>query len=216
MARLLRLGHRGARARKSIPENTIASFDQALAEGSHGFEFDVRLSADAEPVICHDPAHGAIEIQKARAADLPGLCTLAQVLERYHQRAFLDMELKVPGLEQITLNFLRKFPVQRGFVVSSFLPEVLKTLRDLDPSLPLGLIAETRPQLQLWTKLPVSFVIPQFNLLTAELAQELKSEGKRILPWTVNHPDDMKKMADLGVDGLISDDPALLRQTLPD
>jgi len=57
--RPLLLGHRGARAEKSIPENTLASFDCALAQGCDGFEFDVRLSADGQPVICHDTrVHG--------------------------------------------------------------------------------------------------------------------------------------------------------------
>ena len=55
-SRLLRLGHRGARALTSIPENTLASFDRALADGCDGFEFDVRLTADGEAVVCHDPS----------------------------------------------------------------------------------------------------------------------------------------------------------------
>jgi glycerophosphoryl diester phosphodiesterase len=55
ITRPLLLGHRGARGIRSIPENTIASFDRALADGCDGFEFDVRLTADGEAVICHDP-----------------------------------------------------------------------------------------------------------------------------------------------------------------
>ncbi|MCU1303492.1 MAG: glycerophosphoryl diester phosphodiesterase, partial [Candidatus Sulfotelmatobacter sp.] len=49
----LLLGHRGVRAEKSIPENSLPSFDLALAQGCDGFEFDVRLSADGQAVICH-------------------------------------------------------------------------------------------------------------------------------------------------------------------
>jgi len=214
MTPLLRLGHRGARARKSIPENSIASFDQALAEGCDGFEFDVRLTADGQPVICHDPTIGALEIQKTKAADVGRLCTLPQVLQRYHERAFLDIELKVAGLEEITIGLLHQYPVKRGVVVSSFLPEVLERLRELDISIPLGLIAETKSQLKQWTEVPVEYMIPQHALLTASLAEQLKSKRKKVLAWTVNRPADIKRLASYRIDGLISDDPALLCKTL--
>src|ERR1700681_1548881 len=91
--RPLLLGHRGARALKSIPENTLASFDQALADGCDGFEFDVRLSADGKPVVCHDPQTGGVEIARTSARQLAGLPQLQDVLARYEDNAFLDIEL---------------------------------------------------------------------------------------------------------------------------
>src|SRR5579863_8365603 len=137
----LLLGHRGARACKTLPENTVASFDQALADGCDGFEFDVRLTADGTPVICHDPQAGGVEIARARAREL-ALPRLQDVLMRYQERAFLDIELKVGGLERATADLLRQVPPRRGFVVSSFLPEVLQVLHDVDSAIPLGLICE--------------------------------------------------------------------------
>src|SRR5579884_3845003 len=101
-ARPLLLGHRGARGIRSIPENTFASFDRALADGCHGFEFDVRLTAAGDPVICHDGRWRRMEIAKATAARCQELHTLRLVLERYRDRAFLDIELKVAGLEELT------------------------------------------------------------------------------------------------------------------
>ena len=71
-SRPLLLGHRGARALKSIPENTLASFDQALADGCDGFEFDVRLTADGTPAICHDPQSGSLEIARLKPAPVAG------------------------------------------------------------------------------------------------------------------------------------------------
>ena len=85
-ARPLLLGHRGARALKSIPENTLASFDQALADGCDGFEFDVRLSADGNPVVCHDPQTGGLEIARASGEQLAArLPQLQDVLARYRR-----------------------------------------------------------------------------------------------------------------------------------
>ena len=213
-SRPLLLGHRGVRAVKSIPENTLASFDRALADGCDGFEFDVRLTEDEEAVICHDPTVGKLKIERSMAQQLPTLPRLRDVLKRYQANAFLDIELKVRGLERIMLDlFLRHKPC-RGFVVSSFIPGVLKTFREQDKTVPLGLICETKTQLHYWTELPVEYVIPHHALAEPELIRKIKGAGKKVIVWTVNDPADMQRFAESGVDGIISDDPSLLRQTL--
>jgi len=212
MTRPLLLGHRGARADKTIPENTLASFDRAMAEGCDGFEFDVRLTADRQAVICHDPEIGKLQIASAKAEQLSGLPRFEDVLARY-RHAFLDIELKVPGLERIVVEPVRKVRLER-FVISSFLPELLKTLHALDPGLPLGLICETETQLQRWPKLPVQYVIPHYKLARLSLIRELHEAGKKVMVWTVNRPGDMKQFTEWGVDGIISDDAKLLGQTL--
>ena len=136
---------------KSIPENTLASFDLALASGCDGFEFDVRLTADGHAVVCHDAKTRGLEIAQSSAQEL-ALPLLREVLTRYQRTAFLDIELKVPGLETITADLLRKLAPARGFVVSSFLPEVLQTIHLVDAAIPLGLICETRIQLSRWLR----------------------------------------------------------------
>src|SRR5215472_319633 len=85
--RPLLLGHRGARALKSIPENTFSSFDRALEDGCDGFEFDVRLTADGAAVICHDPRFQGIEIAGTRSRQLSELPRLDEALARYQLRA---------------------------------------------------------------------------------------------------------------------------------
>jgi len=213
-SRPLLLGHRGARALKSIPENTVASFDQALADGCDGFEFDVRLTADGTPVVCHDPQMGSFEIARSSVEQLTGLAHLQDVLARYQDRAFLDIELKVSGLEKITVALLQKHPPRRGFVVSSFLPEVLRGVHALNAGIPLGVICETKAELSSWSELPVDYVIPHYRLVDSALMSEIKAADKKILVWTVNTPTDMKRFAVLGVDGIISDNTSLLCHTL--
>jgi glycerophosphoryl diester phosphodiesterase len=212
--RPLLLGHRGARANKSFPENTLASFDQALADGCDGFEFDVRLTADGGAVVCHDPTVGRLEIARARAEQVSMLPRLGEVLERYASRAFLDIELKVSGLERTVTALLRQFPPMRRYVVSSFLPEVLLAMYAQDAAIPLGLICENRAQLGRWPELPVQFVIPRRDLVREGLVVELHKAGRKVFVWTVNVSEEMKRFADWGVDGIISDETKLLAETL--
>jgi glycerophosphoryl diester phosphodiesterase len=209
---VLLLGHRGARAVRSIPENTIPSFDRCLADGCDGFEFDVRLTADREAVVCHDPAFGKTTIARTQGRTLSELPRLQEVLERYRE-AFLDIELKVTGVEKIVAEQLKCRPPQ-SFVVSSFLPEALAALHLLDPEIPLGLICETKTQLQRWKQFPVEYVIPHFALMNEDLVGELHVSGKKVLVWTVNAATAMRRFASWGVDGVISDDPRKLKATL--
>ena len=208
--RPLLLGHRGARAVRSIPENTFASFDRALADGCDGFEFDVRLTADGQAVIRHDPNVGKMEVARSTVLQLAGLPRLAEVLERYRNTAFLDIELKVPGLEKLTVDLLKNRSPRRGFLVSSFLPEVLRTLNARDSSVPLGVICETKSQLRQWPKLPVHYVLPHYKLVTEDLIRGLRQESKKIIVWTVNHPELVRRFVEWEVSGIISDDTELL------
>jgi glycerophosphoryl diester phosphodiesterase len=214
MSHPLLLGHRGARATRSVPENTVESFDLALVHGCEGFEFDVRKMADGRAVICHDPVVGDLEISKAGPGSLTTLLTLKEVLTRYAGKAFLDIELKVLGLEHSLLSALRAHTPLRGFVVSSFLPEVLDALATLDPSLPLGLLSETPSQLARWKHAPAQWILPHFTQIDVDLCKAVHAEGKKIVAWTVNDRERMRRLASWGIDGLISDDTEALVATL--
>ena len=209
--RPLLLGHRGARATRSIPENTLASFDLCLEHGCDGFEFDVRRTADGEAVVCHDATIAGVRLAEARSADLADLQakglvpTLETVLQRYAGRCFLDIELKDPGLEAKVADLLQRWPPQHGYVVSSFLPETIvamKTLGDIS----LGLIADNARDLKRWSELPVSHVIPNRQLVTEQLVTDLHASGRKVFAWTVNDTEEMRKLVALEVEGLISDE----------
>jgi glycerophosphoryl diester phosphodiesterase len=209
----LLLGHRGARAVESIPENTFASFDRALADGCDGFEFDVRLTEDEEAVVFHDPKVDGFNVSRSTAKQLSQLPRLRDVLQRYRD-SFLDIELKVKGLERIVLDLFLRHKPRKGFVVSSFIPGALKSVRELDATIPLGLICESPTQLRFWTELPVQYVIAQQELVEPELVRKIKGAGKKVFVWTVNDPTEMLRFAEYGVDGIISDETSLLCRTL--
>jgi len=210
----LLLGHRGARASTGIPENTLASFDLALEHGCDGFEFDVRLAACGTAVICHDPIVGKTTIARARAKQLPQLPQLDDVIQRYRERAFLNIELKVKDLEAKVLAALGEFPPTQGYVVSSFIPDVVMDLEARSSSVAIGIICETAAQLARWRQLPVDYVIPHHSLVDQLLVQDIHDSGLRILAWTVNDTEAMLRLANWGVDGIISDETERLVHTL--
>jgi glycerophosphoryl diester phosphodiesterase len=222
-SRPLLLGHRGARATTSVPENTLASFDLCLQHGCDGFEFDVRRTASGVPVVCHDETFRGLRLSRASAQDLVPwqaqgfLPTLEQVLERFAQRCFLDIELKEPSLESQILDLLQRYPAARGCVVSSFLPDVLLRLRDLDSTVELGYLfdKDSEENSTLRRSLPVQWVLPERRLFNDALASNLLAEGKRVGVWTVNYPADMLRLAARGAEMLISDDTARLVNTFP-
>lgn len=208
----LLLGHRGSRSSGSVEENTLPAFELALQHGCDGFEFDVRLTRDGHAVICHDETSRRIEIAEATGAQLAHLPRLPDVLTRFGQNAFLDIELKVPGLAPRVMDALREHPPQRGYVVSSFLPEVLSEVRTASNAIPLGIIFDRH--LRLWQNLPVQYVIPHKSLVTREFVREARDGGKKIFAWTVNDPATMLQFAEWGIDGIISDKTDLLVATL--
>jgi glycerophosphoryl diester phosphodiesterase len=218
-AKLLLLGHRGARL--YAPENTIPAFDLALEHGVDGFEFDVRSTSNRQAIICHDPRLNRLIIRRhtfkqlqasfASAEEWPP--SLEDVLDRYSRSAFLNIEVKVRGMEQIVVRAVRRTRPQRYFI-SSFLPSVVRTLYTIDPQLVLGALAQTRWQLRRWRILPVIYVVPHYRLLSRRLMRKLHDAGKTVITWTVNHPRQMRRAAAMGVDGIISDDTKLLVETL--
>lgn len=216
---VLRLGHRGARAAVSVPENTLASFDLCLQHGCDGFEFDVRRAADGTPIVCHDESFRGLHLAQASAHDLASwqkqglLPTLEEVLRRYSPRCFLDIEIKDPGLEPRVLDLLRRYPPQLGYVLTSFLPSVLLCFHELNPGTQLGFLWD-KPSSQ-WNSLPVQWALPKWRLLDSALASELVKAGRRIGTWTVNDPADMLRLAALGAEMLISDDTERLVNTFP-
>lgn len=218
-AKLLLLGHRGARL--YAPENTLAAFNLALDHGADGFEFDVRCTRTKQTIICHDGKFKRMVVRKSTLEQIQASCPidgrppcLEDVLELYSRKAFLNIEIKVRGMEQVVVQALKKFPPQRGYFISSFLPSVVRKLHALDKSLILGAISKSYWHLRRWKSLPVSHVVPHYKLLTPKLIDELHTAGKTIITWTVNDAKLMQRVAASGVDGIISDDTKLLMKTL--
>jgi glycerophosphoryl diester phosphodiesterase len=198
----------------------MAAFEYALANGCDGFEFDVRYTRDRRSVLSHDPKLNRKEVAITEYTGLDrrvgyNLACLEDVLTRFGGTAYLDIELKVTGNEEAVIAALGATPPQRGYVVSSFLPDVLLRLHDLNSSLLLGYICEHAEDAERWTELPIAAFIPHCSLVSPRLVDEVHAREMKLLTWTVNHAQDMLRLAGWGADGLISDDPRLLARTFP-
>lgn len=219
----LLLGHRGHRSRewsaRNLPtENSLAALEYAIAAGCDGFEFDVRYTRDGSNVLWHDPDWQGLPLASSDAAVLTGqngtrLAVLEDVLKRFSNRAYLDIELKVLGNEESVIEALQRTPPQKGFLVSSFYPEILTRLRALDSALPLGFIFDRNEATAVWRVLPIRVLLPRHDFLSPALVDEAHARGLQIMTWTVNDPARMGQLAQWGIDGIISDDPKLLYQT---
>src|SRR4051812_46203504 len=114
------LGHRGARAVRSVPENTIVSFDLAIEHGCDGVEFDLRLTGCGRALVCHNAKVGKVTVSRATARQLLHLPRLEDVLRHYGHGIFLDIGIKVKGMESKVLTALREQRLQGNYMVSSF------------------------------------------------------------------------------------------------
>jgi glycerophosphoryl diester phosphodiesterase len=112
-----------------------------------------------------------------------------------------------------TVETLRAVPPQRGYMLSSFDPVTLIRLRNIDSSFPLGYICERDYALAIWPNIPIQTILPRYDLVQRELIDEAHRRGRQVSTWTVNSENQMLQFAEWGIDGLISDDPALLYRT---
>jgi glycerophosphoryl diester phosphodiesterase len=224
------LGHRGALAR--APENTMASFARALADGAAGFEFDVRVTSDGVAVLMHDErvdrtTNGRGLLRELRTEDLQALRAgsseeiprLTDALDAYLGRCALAMELKerVPEsvLEDVA-DRLRSHPGAR-FRIASFQEEPLADARDLVPSAPRSLIlrrGQPLPSERTQAELDLAGLFLRQEDVTAETVARVRKRGLGLTTYTVNDPDRAREIAALGVDAIISDDPGAIRGRL--
>lgn len=218
-------GHRGARA--LAPENTLPSFLKALECGATGIEFDVRKTADNIPVITHDDELDHLagvkarvnqltfqELSKLRIHGKARIPTLREVLALAKGRLYVDIEIKVPGVEQEVVDALRELDMIGEAIVTSFLPSTLEQVKKIEPHVEVGVLLEEWDDeyLEIAQKLGAVAILPSYEIVTQELADKIKSKGYSIITWTVNSPEEALKLLSLGVDGIITDDPCLLKQ----
>lgn len=200
-------------------ENTLASFELALEAGADGIELDVHVSADAIVVVNHDPTlsdlDGApIVAQTAAALARRGMPTLDAVCDLVGDRATLYVEAKAPFSAAQIVECLTAHNVRAA--VHSFDERVVRAVRSLAPSLPTGLLLSTKAAdpAALVREHAVRDLWPALELIDARVVDSVHAQGARVIAWTANDANDARRLRDLGVDGLCTDDVRALRAAL--
>lgn len=229
------IAHRGAS--QVAPENTLSAMKMAIEFGADYAECDVFQTRDGEIVLFHDEEMERTtgkqgKIWDQTMADLKELeagswfseeykgepiPTLREVIRLTKGKIKLNIEVKVPGnspgIAQKVVDIIRSERIERECMVTSFEKPVIARVKEIAPNLATGFILdEDHPQDIFdgnW-----EYVCSKRDIVDGPFVQMARQKGKKIFVWTVNHPEEMKKFIDLGVDGIITDVPDVLREVL--
>jgi glycerophosphoryl diester phosphodiesterase len=236
--RPLRIGHRGAP--RLAPENTLASFEKALASPhTDAVELDVHSTHDGRVAVIHDDklertTHGKGFVSERSAHELaalgvPLLDEVLDLVKAHGKRAFVELKLqprRYAALAEHTLALVHEKKADEHVVIISFDHETLHHAKHAAPHVAFGALCGQRiPRVARYVKeyLGVDWWLPgaigevdvlgffsEHRALDHASIEECRSHGIKTAVWTVNHPEMMSAMTSLGVDGVISDDLDLL------
>jgi glycerophosphoryl diester phosphodiesterase len=239
--RPLNIAHRGASGH--APQNTMAAFLLAAEMGADGIELDVHLSADGELVVIHnhtvdETTDGHGPVSALSLADLQQLDagswfdpryageripTLRQVFEGVGQRLLINVEIKVapghhpPDLEREVVHLIEEEGMADRVLVSSFSPRSLRRVQRLNSHILLGVLYSRPvflPSMLRWLGLSYDALHPPYPLVNTRTFTRARRQGKQVNVWTVNDAIEMRRMRDLGVDGIITNYPDVLSRVL--
>jgi len=229
--RFLRIGHRGAAAH--APGNTLAGLRKAAELGADMVEFDVRQTADHQAVLMHDSyladAEGRVwparqsTLAELQAIDLGGgerVPTLAEAIEVCRtQRLCAYIELKEGDVIPAVVSAIRERDLAKYSIVGSFRPDWLANLKAALPEVNTSILFSS-PHLdavKLAQAIDATYVHPCWRhpnpsaLLTPEWVARVRKAGLGIICWNEVRPEEIAALRQVGVDGICSDAPELLK-----
>ncbi len=230
---MLVIGHKGASA--IAPENTLKAFQKAIELHADYVEFDSHLTKDGEIVIIHDAdtfsltgVHGLIrdktlkEIKKLNAGEGERIPTLQELVAIAKGKIGLQLEIKSTGLLERMVKILRKENLIQNSIVSCFMFDELLKLKEIEPKLKIGFLLPAelvrsriiKRKILKCEKEGFYAIHPHFNTVDKELVDFAHTNGLKVNVWTVNDRNSMKKLIQMGVDGIITDDISLVHKTI--
>ncbi len=231
--RPLVIAHRGASG--TLPENTPPAYQLAIEQRADVIEIDLHRTRDGAIVVAHDESleglggrgeNADAVFREVRALDAGGgerVPTLNEVLDRFGPRVPLNLELKrgtrapYPGLEAATLAAVVERGLMGTTLFSCFEDAVLQRLRELSGSARVALLLSPRNAdrpLERARAVGAEALNPWVGLAKPELIEAAHAEGLAVYVFTVDAQDEMRRLLDLGVDGLFTNHPDRLRAML--
>ena len=232
---VLVIAHRGAAG--AAPENTLASITRAISDGTDWVEIDVQETRDGEVIVVHDSdfmklAGDPIKVWEGNLAKIQQIDigswfdsqfsdqrvpTLAEVLQVIKESdANLVIELKYYGhdalLEQRVVDLVESADMVERVAIMSLKLAGVEKVRALRPGWSTGLLAVTA--LGDITRLNVDFLAVNQSKASARFIRRANDAGKQVFVWTVNDPISLAHWMTMGVNGVITDEPALAKNIL--
>ncbi len=226
--------HRGSSA--LAPENTMAAILQAIDDQADFVEIDVQELQDGQIVVFHDSdfmrqAGVDLTIWNATTDDIADIDIgswfdarfkdqraplLSDVLPACRGKIKVNIELKYYGheqqLEQRVIDLVESNAMQSEIVVMSLKKAAVQKMKSLRPSWSVGLLSAVA--VGDLSQVQADFLAVGASIATSRLVDDAEKQGKSVLVWTVNDPPSISQMLSIGVDGIITDDPATVRDVL--
>jgi glycerophosphoryl diester phosphodiesterase len=223
---LLKVGHRGARAYEV--ENTLKSYEKAIALGANAIELDVRKSKDGKLVITHDDNLRRVFGKDIRVNE----ATLKQLKQLSENRIptfeealrFIDgrvekilVEIKEAGYEKKVLEVIRKEKLKDRAIVVSFHEEALSAVRKADGEVETGLIyakyenPRYKNPVDAALKLKAQYLVPLYRFTHTRNVSDAHKKNLKVIVWTINTAEEARQYMAKGVDGIASDKPDIFK-----
>ena len=207
------------------PPNTLAGIRKAIELGSDAIEIDVQASADGVPVLMHDltvdrttngtGAVASLTLEELRALDAGGepVPTLAEVLDLTRGRVLLVIEIKQLGIEERIVDVVRGANALGDVMAWSFFPEALWGMRRVEPRIPCALLVSPQ-SLPKWPevretalRLGLQGVSVFHARIDERTALDCQRCGLALFTWTPDENADIRRLLDIGVDGVCTNYP---------
>ena len=225
MKKFLVIGHRGAAG--LAPENTIESFKKALEYKVDMVEFDVYKCKSGEIVVIHDEyvdrtTNGKGKVQELTLEQIKCLDiekkhkipTLEEVLDFIDARCMVDIELKGKGTAKIVAKIIKEY-VKSGkysyedFWVTSFDKSEIEKFHEIMPKVVSSNLNQMCSLLS--DSLLSPYLILSRQCITSQIISKAHNQNLLVLVYTVNDKKEIEKFQLMGVDGIFTDYPNLVR-----
>lgn len=223
------VAHRGASGYK--PENTLSAFKYALGMNAPILELDVQICQTGEIVVIHDTTldrttngRGKVKninctaLRQLNAGDDQKIPFLYEVLDLVNKKAKLMIEIKdpdaiIPFMELINDYITKKKWRPEQFIIISGRISDLKKVRQLNQSVPLGIIFDQKKDyFRIAKQLNIEYLILNHKLITKNIINSAHSAHLKIFGFTINKKNIAQKFKQLLIDGIITDYPDILNE----
>jgi glycerophosphoryl diester phosphodiesterase len=225
------LAHRGGSIESS--ENTIESFKYSISLGCNYIETDVQLSSDGKPYIFHDEDLNRLaginktfndlhssEIDEIKLFNEHKIPLLEEVLLKFPETYF-QIDVKTDEVALPALKVIYDLEAQDRVCIASFSSERLETVRNKYPDICISMGPKEILKLLLASFGRYRGTVPGdclqipiyqygIKLVTKRFVNFVQSKDLKVIVWTINKPEEMKKLIELEVDGIITDKPKAL------